>query len=232
MKKELQEIIDKYKEFKQYLEGIDNSVFENSSRTELIDFENELRSTNSFRYISLEVDKTVKKKKEEEYPELLGVHHYPVIKEIDFISEEDKIALDTYLVKLGFRSYIHKYSNAWREVSKHWRGEIGQDVLNFLVEKGIIELLYRVEVCHEKYTMDKEKMDKYFRYFELEEKSKTQEEWDEYFELTEEIELGTYCDECDEDVKITKEMLVKAQNSPGCYVYKLLKERDKSLDNV
>lgn len=108
MKRDLQEIIDTYKKFKQYVADIDNSIFEASSRAELMEFQKELSKNNSFRHLCWDIDKIINLKKIEEYPELLGVHHYPEIKELDCISEEDKINLDNFLVGLGFNAYIHK----------------------------------------------------------------------------------------------------------------------------
>jgi hypothetical protein len=233
MKKELQEIINKYKEFKEYLLGFDDATFKNASREELTEFVRELRNHNSFRYLTSDVDKIIGEKKVKEYPELLGVHNYPEIKELTCISEEDKVTLDSYLVSLGFRSYLHKYSHAWGEVSGKWSDEVETEVFKFLVDREIIELLYRVELCHMSFTISKEQLANYFKYFELEEKKgKTEDEWDEYYELQGDLELPSCCFECDEEAEMTKDFLVQAQNSPGCYVYKVLKERNTALDNV
>lgn len=233
MKKELQEIINKHKEFKEYLLGLDDATFENATREELTEFVRELRNQDSFRYLTLDVDKIIGAKKVQEYPELLGVHHYPEIKELTCISEEDKVTLDKYLVSLGFNSYIHKYSHAWREVSRKWADDVQIEVFNFLVDKGIVDLFYRVELCHMKFTISKEKLAQYFEYFDLKDKKrKTEEDWDRYYEVQEDLELPSCCFDCDEEVEMTREILIEAQNSPGCYVYKVKKERDKSLDNV
>lgn len=232
MKKELQQIIDKYKEFKDYLNDIDTSMLKKASRSELQEFVKEIRVTDTFRYISLEVDEIIEKKKTEEYPQLLRVHNYPEIKELDCISEDDKIVLDEYLLSLGFRCYIHKYSGAWRNIADKWSNEVEVKVFKFLVDKGIVELLYKLELCHMRLTLSKEKMDKCFRYFKLEDMAKTKEEWNEYYDLEAELELPSCCFECDEEISITKNVLIQVQNSPDCYLYKVVKERDKSLDNV
>lgn len=115
---ELQTIINKYQEFDSFLKGINVEDFKKYSRAELKEFYEELRKYTFFRSLSLEVSKIMEEKKKEEYPELLEVHHYPDIKEIDFLSEEDRIKLDNYLAGLGFHHYLYKGSNAWYKLSQ------------------------------------------------------------------------------------------------------------------
>jgi len=98
----LQTIINKYNEFGTYLKEININEFKQFSREELIEFKNELSSYFSFRYLTSEINDIIEDKKLQEYPELLGVHHYPEIKELDYISEEDKIKLDNFLVEWEF----------------------------------------------------------------------------------------------------------------------------------
>ena len=63
----LQKIINKYKEFKDYIASIDTDIFNKFTRQELIEFEKELRSSGKFKYISLDVNKIIEQKKLEEY---------------------------------------------------------------------------------------------------------------------------------------------------------------------
>jgi len=87
----LQTIINKYTEFDTYLKQININEFKQFTRDELTEFKNELPSYFSFRYLTSEINDIIENKKLQEYPELLGVHHYPEIKELDCIFEENKI---------------------------------------------------------------------------------------------------------------------------------------------
>ena len=87
----LQTILNKHKEFDTYLKEININEFKQFTRGELTEFTKILPSYFDFRYLTSEINDIINNKKLQEYPELLGVHHYPEIKELDYISEEDKI---------------------------------------------------------------------------------------------------------------------------------------------
>lgn len=84
---ELQNIIGKHEEFNSFLREINVKDFEQYDRATLKEFNEELRKHTNFRILSLEISEIIDRKKKEEYPKLLGVHHYPEIKKIDFLSE-------------------------------------------------------------------------------------------------------------------------------------------------
>lgn len=121
----------------------------------------------------MEISEIIDRKKKEEYPELLGVHHYPKIKKIDFLSEEDKISLDNYIVSIGCSRYLYKGSNAWYTLTKKWNEDIQEKVLQFLVDEGIIKRMYKMEVCHDSIILSEEEINNYLKYFDMKKKKGT-----------------------------------------------------------
>jgi len=232
MNNQLQTIINKYNEFNKYLNSINIEEFKQLSREELIEFKNELPSCFSFRYLNSEIDEIIKEKKLQEYPELLGVHHYPEIKELNCISEEDKIKLDEFISSWGFNSYLHEYTHKLRDI-KDWNNEIAIKILEFLTSKQILKRYYRLYICCDYIIVDEEKLNKYLRLFELKESKELSDKEDkEYNNLYLELDyLTCFCPDCDNEIEITKEMIMETINNPN-YLYKIIKERDKSYDNV
>lgn len=231
---ELQNIIGKYEEFNSFLRGINVKDFEQYDRATLKEFNEELRKHSNFRILSLEISEIIDRKKKEEYPELLGVHHYPEIKKIDFLSEEDKISLDNYIVSIGCSRYLYKGSNAWYTLTKKWNEDIQEKVLQFLVDEGIIKRMYKMEVCHDSIILSEEEINNYLKYFDMRKKNKelTDKEWDEYYDLECNLDIEHCCMDCDNEVEITEADIRELIDSSYCHVYKVIKGRDKSLDNV
>jgi len=229
----LQSIINKHKEFDTYLKEININEFKQFTREELTEFKKKLPSYFSFRYLTSEINDIIESKKLQEYPELLGVHHYHEIKELDFISEEDKIKLDNFLVEHRLHSYLHKYTRKLRELSKNWSDEIIDEILEFLVSKEILKKYHKLYICCDYIIVDEEKINKYLRLFEL---SKTKEmsdnEWEEYDKLQQELNyVYDFCPECDNEIEITEKMIMDTINNPD-YLYKIIKERDKTYDKL
>jgi len=231
---ELRNIINKYQEFDSYLKGINVEDFKQYDRAELKEFNEELRKYTFFRSLSLEVSEVMDKKKKEEYPELLKIYHYPDIKEIDFLSEEDKVNLDNYIVSLGFSRYLYKSSHAWYMLSKKWGKETQEKVFQFLVNKEILERMYKMGVCHDSLILSKEKVNNYLKYFDMKKRQKelTNEEWNEYYDLENSLDIKYCCMDCNNEVTITIDDIKDVLNNSYCHIYKVIKERDKSLDNV
>ena len=234
MSEYLQNIINKHIEFNTYLKDINTELFKNFSREELIEFKNSLKLVTSHRYISTDVDKIINEKKIQEYPELLGVHHYPEIKELDCISEEDKIKLDNYILHLGLSSYIQKGSNKWFELSKNWEKGIQEKVIKFLEDNKIVEKYYKITFCCESETFSQIKLNNYLFYFELKRNEYiSKEDYIKYGDLLESIkyDLERTCGECDKEFIIEEEMLLEAIENSSYNIYKLVKERDKTYDD-
>ena len=229
----LQTIINKYTEFNTYLKEININEFKQFSRDELSEFAKTLPSYFDFRYLTSEINDIIENKKQQEYPELLGVHHYPEIKELNCISEEDKIKLDNFLVEWRFNSYLHRYTHKLREISKNWSDEIINEILEFLVSKEILKKYYKFYICCDYIIVDEEKMNKYLKYFELHKtKELSDDEWEKYNKLQQELNYNCdFCPECDNEIEITEKMIMDTINNPD-YLYKIIKERDKSYDKL
>jgi len=231
----LQSIINKHKEFNTYLKEININEFKQFSREELTEFTKILPSLFSFRYLTAEINQIIENKKIQEYPELLGVHHYPEIKELDYISEEDKIKLDNFLVEWEFGSYLYEYTPKLTGLFKNWSNEIVNlnNILDFLKSKQILERYYKMYICCDYIIVDEDKINDYLRLFELyKKKDLSEEKLEEYDKLQIKVNyLYEYCPECDNEIKITEEMIMDTINKPS-YLYKIIKERDKSYDKL
>ena len=231
----LQTIINKYNEFDTYLKEININHFKKLTREELTQFTKELPSYFSFRYLSSEINEIIEEKKLQEYPELLSVYHYPDIKELDCISEEDKIKLDNFLVEWGWNSYLHEYTPKFRNLFKKSKPKIINKILDFLVLKQILKKYYKMYICCDYIIVDEEKINKYLRAFELNERRDlSDEEREEHCDLYNRLDylnFVDFCPECGNEIEITKEMIMETINNPN-YLYKIIKERDKTYDNV
>jgi len=232
----LQTIINKYTEFDTYLKQININEFKQFTRDELTEFKNELPSYFSFRYLTSKINQIIENKKKQEYPELLGVHHYPEIKELDYISEENKIKLDNFLVEWGWNSYLHEYTPKLTGIFKNWSNEIVNlsNILEFLASKQILERYYKMYICCDYIIVDEEKINKYLRYFELYKNNDelSEKEWEEFDKLQNKLNYNyEYCPECDSEIQITEEMIMDTINKYS-YLYKIIKERDKSYDKI
>jgi hypothetical protein len=245
----LQNIINKYKDFKEYLGLINIDDFKKYTRSELKEFINELKNYNNFKIWTLELNSIIEQKKLEEYPELLGIHHYPEIKEIDFLSKKEKIDLDNYLAKIGYNRYIpESFRLKYRINSDHFNMSIVYRIFDFLESKDIVQKFYKVWFCYncEEYRLfpDKE-INQYLRFLDLEAKIKnitteigcftSPEEYNEYYELLEKFNYTAYCwCDCDEEDSeiITKEKIQEIIKNKGNYVYKIVKQRDIKYDEL
>lgn len=93
--------------------------------------------------------------------------------------------------------------------------------------------MYRMTVCHDTLILSKEQIDNYLKYFDMRKRQKelTDEEWDRYYELEQDLKIYHFCMDCDNEIAI-KEDIRNVLNSKYYHVYKVIKARDKSLDNV
>lgn len=218
------EIVEEYRKFSEYLKGISlDKLRDEFTREELIELNKDIRNV-KLRVLPYDISELVNEMKVEEYPELLGVHNFPVLKEIDFLEEKQKIELDEDLVRFRVGNYV---SNLWQIVQD-------QDTLTkldeWLLEKGVIKE-YFVALCpdcsHEEHLselMSGEEKDSLIELF-------NQYEENDSFELYELIMnlLCHVCMECDYEFEPTKYNL----DSIRFKTYKKMQmERDKSLDNV
>lgn len=157
----------------------------------------------------------------EENPELLGVHHYPELKEIDFLPEQQKINLDNYLCRLGLNSYIYPQSLAWRKVA----GGDGNKIFEFLINKGIIETYYKVstdEFGENAEILNQSDMALALRYFLYPDGDFTKDQHGRIFDLN--LVLN------DDEEGISERDIGYA--SVYGKLYKIIKERDKKWDRI
>jgi len=88
-------------------------------------------------------------------------------------------------------------------------------------------------ICCDYIIVDEDKINDYLRLFELyKKKDLSEEKLEEYDKLQIKVNyLYEYCPECDNEIKITEEMIMDTINKPS-YLYKIIKERDKSYDKL
>lgn len=208
------------------MNSVNISDFEQFSRDELSAFVNASREF-SRRFITMEVDKIIERKKHEEYPELLGVHHYPELKEIDFLTEEQLIKLDEELAlnrglntSFSLKSYIH------------W--DLHDKVYDFLIRKGILIRKIHLECdCGERSWLSKAFDDKYKEQW-ITDLKKSNSECEAVGLLTkEEFRYFGYCNECDSyehELGELKDEFFENLNFHHFYVK--VKERDKRWDSI
>jgi hypothetical protein len=159
--------------------------------------------------------------KEEEFPQLLGVHNFPIINEIDFLSDKQKLELDKFLVMHRVGNYVYSF---WKVVSGD---KLIKQLESWLEEKEVIEKCYTV-ICpncyegHLSKTMpktEKEVLEKMFKDY------KASGDYDLWEKLSKIMPEG--CMECD-DVRE-----IDAMDELHFKDYQIMKmQRDSSLDNA
>lgn len=229
----LDEIIIKYKEFNQYLHNVDIEELNTYSRKELMELHDSIYKIEPA-FVQTEIYKLIQKKKIEEYPQLLGVHHYPDISSIDFLAEEAKVKLDKYLATLGKGAWIHTQSVGWQNLLKTIGNENGYKTLYQLNELGITTINYlAIWCCDNRFYIMQSQLDDYRRYFELDDMRRMSDtECAEYDALRRQLCLYFNCDDCDKETAITLKIIDSAIENTASHEFKIIKERDKSLDNV
>lgn len=85
-----------------------------------------------------QLEKLLQELKEKEYPILLKAHYYPIINEIDFLTDSQKNKLDTALFKFK-NSYIMTESTIWYSV---FDINLSDKVLEFLYSNKIVSKTY------------------------------------------------------------------------------------------
>lgn len=219
----LEEIISKQKEYEAYMNSIDITKLEEFNREELSEFAKALRSSKQ-RYMALEVDKIIEQKKNEEYPELLGVHHYPELKEIDFLSQEQLIELDNQLA-----SNRGKNTSFSLKSDIHW--DLHEKVYDFLVDKGILMKEIHLECgCGNREWLSKS-FDEKLKEQWIEDLKKSNDECEPVGLLTE-YEFFGYCEECEEYYELGDLSEQFFENLHFHHFYVKIKERDKRWDSL
>lgn len=218
MKRHLEEIINTYKEFASYLEKVDlDEMKKTCSREELTALKNELQSI-KIKNVPLSISEIITEKKKEEYPELLGVHHYPILKEIDFLTETEKIKVDEHLsrLRIGNRVFgLQRVVNSTKKVEM---------IQEFLVERRVVELNYTAicpkcssgNLSRELEPAEKNELEAALKDIHCANRNEIIEKYLEYI-----------CFDCDEEVDIYQLKKVYFTN-----IAKMIMEREKRLDNI
>ena len=231
----LGEVLSQLNQFQGYLNDIEISDFKNLSRERLKEFRKNLPQCASD--LSYEISKLIDKKKYEDYPQLLGVHNFHEIKDMSFLDEDKKIKLDKYIGYMRGGSYIHIHSGAFCKLRSEIGDELIEKALGKLVEFKIIEPYFSIgycgndsECCENDNILSDSKLKDFLRVVEKFEKDKIEPE---------EYELEVYSDGkhifrclyCSEEIELSKEKIKESLKSNPRH-YKLIKERDSSLDFV
>jgi len=217
---EMKDILQRFEEFKEYLNGIDlESIKQKHTRAELKEFSKQLYNV-KVRSLAYEVNQTAEEMKKEEFPQLLGVHRYPIINEMEFLTENQKIELDKFLVMIRKGGYV---SGLWKISNK---AEVIKKIEQYLIEKGVVEEQFVVNCPN----CSGERMSSMMN---TEEKAKLEAllskepSWERYEEL--EGLLHYVCNECDTELNLEK---IKVQNIKYKTFLKLVMERDTTLDHA
>ncbi|PFK01355.1 hypothetical protein COI97_15940 [Bacillus cereus] len=129
------QVLPKYKEFNEFLNSISlDDLKKEFNRHELKELESKLRGI-ELRSLPYEISKLTDQMKLEEFPQLLGVHRFPVLKKIDFMTEEKKVELDKKLVSFrvgNYLPYLGRYTDQKDKLEQ------------FLLENEVIEKKYVV----------------------------------------------------------------------------------------
>lgn len=215
-----EEILNHYTAFNDYLESVDLSKLkEQLTREEMNEFTSVLFNTKG-RNLAIEVSDMAKEMKIEEYPQLLGVHRFPILNDIDFLNEQQKIALDKYL---GQHLVGNSVSGLWK-ITRNEKAR--KHLTQWLTTHNVLEENYFVlcPSCLDGFVTSNMDSEEKNHLLSLLEEFKN----DNRYELWEELsnKLGG-CMEC-EDMLVIEEL--KELNFKT--YHKMAMERDKSLDNI
>jgi hypothetical protein len=217
----METILTKYEKLNTFLKGIDLKEFSKQYlRKDLEVFTKALTSI-QLRSLAYELSELTEALKLKEFPELLGVHHYPELRKIDFLSEEEKIALDERLASLQIGTATD--ARFYFTLDEKHKNLINK-IKNFLLEQGILKEEYYAlcPYCEEGYISDRLNVEEKGNL----ERALADKGLENRYSILEE-HLRYICDECDRDYDV--DTLTKLTFQP---VLVLIKERDKSLDNV
>ncbi|MBP1308796.1 hypothetical protein JOD82_001816 [Paenibacillus sp. 1182] len=216
------DILSKYIEFQRFLDGINMEELKSLSREDLSTLKKQLHEVNH-RNLPYEIGKIIAKKKEDEFPQILGIHHYPELQEITFLNEATKLEIDKHLISFRVGQYLNSF---YRFISSSEKVLMLED---FLVDKGIVEQMFIVKCpcCthgHLSEPLTTEVWDA------LKKRIQSMEDEEDFDSLTDEGFLESYCMECDDEIDLSllkneKRIVVKK-------ALKLIKSRDTTYDNV
>lgn len=212
-----EDILEEIGRYSNFVNGVVEEDFEQYTREELETLKKEIQKIYVGGFVG-NINKTIKKKKEQEYPQLTRAYNYPVLNNVDFLSEQDIIRLDRFLARFARGNYLYGLQNSGIDRTKQ------QQTIEWLEKNKIIERFVAV-VCTE---CSDGNVTEYFEENELGNFYAGIRNQDEDSEENKYVELVRTCDNCWEDVDL--ESIVD-----GVYtkrVHKVMVDRDKSLDKV
>ncbi|EMH2710021.1 hypothetical protein QMM46_10585 [Clostridioides difficile] len=162
--------------------------------------------------VSDKIGELMQIKKGVEYPQINDVHYFSEIKDIDFLSQEDKVELDRFIAK----------NSTFRDSSFN----IGKKTIDFLISNKIIEIIYCFNCycgeCQE-LQLTQDELDLYKEYWLNEDTTEEEDEKMNYGILT--IGCWEY-----PDIEICS--LEKFNECISSIYYKRIKKPDRTLDNI
>ena len=163
-------------------------------------------------------------KKIAEYPDVLGVHYYPEIKEINFLSEQEKIDLDVLVKNAIDRPKFQ------RKLS-----DLDMPILEWLISKNIMKKDYTFSCdcqpsdCSKIYVSEDRKRE-FYEYHNFDYDSATDEEIEEHEENYEKGYIFVSCwNDGDYEVSDIKDFEEKIDKVCTCTI---IKKPDMTLDYI
>ena len=206
-----------FSESREYNNQIDLAEVETLSYQEIKELLSIVGTRFTDKNVLIDIKKIALKKKAEIYPEILGVHYYPELKEIDWLSETEKVRLDRLLGNRMTKSSQIK--------------ELDERTIKFLMDRKILEKRYVLECdcgdfdCYER-IITEDRLNKFKEYWQKEKSGiETTDEEDE------ELNYGCIMLNCDnENLEVCDEDDFKTYLTD--IRYKRLKEPDRTLDKL
>jgi hypothetical protein len=220
MKTALYNILYNMEQFAAFMDQVNiEELRVDCTRQELKEFGKALYDIN-IRSLAYEVGKVVEQKKIEEYPQLLSIHRFPVLCKIDFLTEAEKISVDKWLGQ-----FLKGYSmrSLYRAIGSKYNQEKEAKLIAFLTEKQVIEPRYYVECleCGDNHISEELTIE---RKEQFEEALRNGDE-----NVFDNIIVHSNCDVCHYHTYFDG---FKVEDITYDTVYKMMIDRDKSLDNV
>lgn len=157
----IKKIVEKNKEFNEWKQNLENEI--KTKHQEIIEFNKSQLLLDDYKDLSYEDAKevfevvkfnldyntqrkdtveTLNNIKEETFKILKVAHYYPVINELNYLTDEKKNEVDKLLYMVRVGNYIHTSSQVWYRL--RLTQEISEKLLNDLFEKGVLEKGYQL----------------------------------------------------------------------------------------
>ena len=167
---------DFYKELKEMNNNLDlDEIRKKCTYQEVKDIYTTMKYCTSDKTIIDEVINIMNLKKEEEYPQILGVQYFPEILQFDFLNSKEQIQLDKVLREA--------FSNYSKRCELH---HLGEEKLKALIDCGILEKVYVLSCgcgsfeCSE-VSIKQSELDGYINYWNVSMERETTDEEDKEF---------------------------------------------------